>query len=289
MSGKYFRGALPREVDVWERHDLLDVERSLREVEAVTALIYDQTCAAEKRRRRKRGETPDPDVRAFINDRVCENCGDCSANPTAFRWFPWRPNSGASGRSTSPLQQGFFLRRRAFARASSRSRRRLHKARARTISTGSRRCPIPRPAPLDESLQHPHRWRRRHRRGDARRAASARRRRCENKYVTALDMAGLAQKGGPVTTHIRIAPARGGVARHAHRLRRGGGADRLRSRGVRFPRHHPQAAAGLFPRRDQQRFFHHQRIRADICGAGAHRRPRKLSRPGLSAAGDGKA
>src|SRR5690606_6166259 len=50
----------------------------LREVEGTTVLIYDQTCATEKRRRRKRGTYPDPAVRAFINPDVCEACGDCS-------------------------------------------------------------------------------------------------------------------------------------------------------------------------------------------------------------------
>ena len=55
------------------------MQRELREIEGLTVLIYDQTCAAEKRRRRKRGLYPDPPKRAFINDLVCEGCGDCSA------------------------------------------------------------------------------------------------------------------------------------------------------------------------------------------------------------------
>ena len=51
---------------------------SLREYKGVSMLIYDQTCAAEKRRRRKRGTYPDPNKRVFINQAVCEGCGDCS-------------------------------------------------------------------------------------------------------------------------------------------------------------------------------------------------------------------
>jgi indolepyruvate ferredoxin oxidoreductase len=63
---------------VHHRRELDKVQRELRDIEGTTILIYDQTCAAEKRRRRKRGTFPDPAKRAFINDRVCEGCGDCS-------------------------------------------------------------------------------------------------------------------------------------------------------------------------------------------------------------------
>jgi len=64
-------------VTIHHRDDLDKVQRELRDVKGVTVLIYDQTCAAEKRRRRKRGTFPDPAKRAFINDLVCEGCGDC--------------------------------------------------------------------------------------------------------------------------------------------------------------------------------------------------------------------
>ena len=63
---------------VHHRRELDKVQRELRDIAGTTILIYDQTCAAEKRRRRKRGTFPDPAKRAFINDRVCEGCGDCS-------------------------------------------------------------------------------------------------------------------------------------------------------------------------------------------------------------------
>ncbi len=61
-----------------DRSELDRVQRELREVAGVSALIYEQTCAAEKRRRRKRGTYPDPARRVFINQQVCEGCGDCS-------------------------------------------------------------------------------------------------------------------------------------------------------------------------------------------------------------------
>ena len=74
---KYPAGYFESDVPVRHRRDLDEVQRELREFPGVSVLIYDQTCAAEKRRRRKRGAFPDPERRAFINEAVCEGCGDC--------------------------------------------------------------------------------------------------------------------------------------------------------------------------------------------------------------------
>ena len=68
----------PPDSSFHDRVDLDPVQRELREIEGVTLLIYEQTCATEKRRRRKRGTMEDPDTFAFINELVCEGCGDCS-------------------------------------------------------------------------------------------------------------------------------------------------------------------------------------------------------------------
>jgi indolepyruvate ferredoxin oxidoreductase len=73
-SGGYF----PQGATIHHRREMDQVQRELREVKGLTVLIYDQTCAAEKRRRRKRGVYPDPPKRVFINELVCEGCGDCS-------------------------------------------------------------------------------------------------------------------------------------------------------------------------------------------------------------------
>ena len=74
---KYPSGYFEPGIDVFHRDRLDEVQRDLREFKGVSVLVYDQTCAAEKRRRRKRGTFPDPQKRAFINEAVCEGCGDC--------------------------------------------------------------------------------------------------------------------------------------------------------------------------------------------------------------------
>src|SRR3954467_1516753 len=75
---KYPANFFPPLATVHHRRELDAVQRELRDISGLTVLIYDQTCAAEKRRRRKRGLYPDPPKRVFINERVCEGCGDCS-------------------------------------------------------------------------------------------------------------------------------------------------------------------------------------------------------------------
>ena len=85
---------LPSGVQVHHRRDLDKVQRELAAVPGVTALIYDQTCAAEKRRRRKKGEFPDPDQRVFINPAVCEGCGDCGKKSNCVAVLPLETELG---------------------------------------------------------------------------------------------------------------------------------------------------------------------------------------------------
>ncbi|MDO4724821.1 MAG: 2-oxoacid:acceptor oxidoreductase family protein, partial [Comamonadaceae bacterium] len=75
---KYQGAPLAPGVQLRHRDELDAVQRALREVKGTTVLIYDQTCATEKRRRRKRGKLAEPPQRVFINELVCEGCGDCS-------------------------------------------------------------------------------------------------------------------------------------------------------------------------------------------------------------------
>jgi indolepyruvate ferredoxin oxidoreductase len=81
-------GGVPGDIAIRHRDALDEVQCELREIDGVTALIYEQTCAAEKRRRRKKGDYPDPAKRVFINELVCEGCGDCSKQSNCLSVVP---------------------------------------------------------------------------------------------------------------------------------------------------------------------------------------------------------
>ena len=70
------------------RDQLDQVQRVMREVTGTSVIVYDQTCAAEKRRRRRRGEMTIPDKRLFINEAVCEGCGDCGTQSNCVALVP---------------------------------------------------------------------------------------------------------------------------------------------------------------------------------------------------------
>jgi indolepyruvate ferredoxin oxidoreductase len=88
----------PPQVQVWHRDDYDRVQREFREIEGTSAIIYDQTCASEKRRRRKRNAFPDPAKRAFINDLVCEGCGDCGVKSNCVSVVPLETEFGRKRR-----------------------------------------------------------------------------------------------------------------------------------------------------------------------------------------------
>jgi indolepyruvate ferredoxin oxidoreductase len=80
--------AFPLHVTFHHRDELQAVQREFMDVPGTSVIIYDQTCAAEKRRRRKRGAFPDPNRRVFINEQVCEGCGDCGAQSNCVAIMP---------------------------------------------------------------------------------------------------------------------------------------------------------------------------------------------------------
>ncbi len=80
--------SFPQGIEMFERGKLMEVQKRFEKIEGVSAIIYIQTCAAEKRRRRKRGLFPDPDKRVFINTDVCEGCGDCGVQSNCVSIVP---------------------------------------------------------------------------------------------------------------------------------------------------------------------------------------------------------
>src|ERR1700686_5197354 len=112
---KYAAGTKwPEGLTVHHRDDLDTVQRDLAQIPGCTVLIYDQTCAAEKRRRRKRGQFPDPDKRVIINELVCEGCGDCgvqsncvSVQPLETEWGRKRTIDHSSCNKDCSCLKGF--------------------------------------------------------------------------------------------------------------------------------------------------------------------------------------
>ena len=78
----------PAGIEVFERAQLLHVQDKMSKIKGVSAIVYVQTCAAEKRRRRKRHQFPDPDKRVFINTDICEGCGDCGVQSNCVSIVP---------------------------------------------------------------------------------------------------------------------------------------------------------------------------------------------------------
>ncbi len=198
------RGAAFR---VAPRKHLDTVQRQLRATAGCSVLIYDQTCAAELRRRRKRGTAVDPDVRAVINDAVCEGCGDCSAQSNCVAVEPLETEFGvkrtinqtACNKDLSCLD-GFCP---AFVTLSGAKRKAgvaIEHAATTTLPAPAVGCRaanvliagvggtgIVTTSQILSTAVH-----------------------LDGGFVSALDMTGLAQKGGAVLGHVRISPAGSG-------------------------------------------------------------------------------
>lgn len=196
----------PDNVSIDHRNELDTIQRELREMPGVTAIIYDQTCAAEKRRRRKRGTFPDPDKRVVINELVCEGCGDCGVQSNCVSIQPVETEFGRKRRIDQSSCNKDFSCVEGFCP----SFVTVHGAKIRKAEgISGRKDPldgVPEPSlyPLDNGWS-----------GiidgvggtgvvtiGAILGMAAH---LENKGCGMIDMAGLAQKGGAVFSHVRIA------------------------------------------------------------------------------------
>lgn len=192
-------------VTIHGREELDQVQRDLRAVAGTTALIYDQTCAAEKRRRRKRGLYPAPEQRLFIYDAVCEGCGDCGVQSNCTAVVPVETPLGrkraidqSSCNSDYSCAKGFCP---SFVSVTG--------AKLRRGGNGLAEMPFPvLPQPHLPPLDKPYAIVVAGMGGTGVVTVGAligTAAHLEGKGCGILDMAGLAQKGGSVWTHIKIA------------------------------------------------------------------------------------
>ncbi|WP_354684305.1 indolepyruvate ferredoxin oxidoreductase family protein [Cupriavidus necator] len=220
--GKYGDGSmLPGGVSVHHRDELDAIQLRLRDTAGVTVLIYDQTCATEKRRRRKRGTMADPARRAFINDAVCEGCGDCSVKSNCLSVEPLQTELGTKRKiNQSSCNKDFSCVNGFCPSFVTAEGAQLRKPRVSGDKTGMDPAALPQPAL--PALDRPY--------GILVTGVGGTgvvtiggllgmAAHLERKGVTVLDMAGLAQKGGAVLSHVQIAPSP--AALHATRIATG--------------------------------------------------------------------
>ncbi|KAF1712274.1 indolepyruvate ferredoxin oxidoreductase [Pseudoxanthomonas kalamensis DSM 18571] len=205
--GKWSRPEIfPSAVEFFDRRQLDDVQKRLREVKGVSILIYDQVCATEKRRRRKRGKLADPAKRTLINTLVCEGCGDCGVKSFCVSVLPKETEFGRKREIDQSNCNKDFSCVEGFCP----SFVTVHGGQLRKgsqSSTGSRLDNLPDPV-FRSALEQPWNILITGVGGTGVVTIGAllgMAGHLEGKGATVLDQTGLAQKGGAVTTHIRIA------------------------------------------------------------------------------------
>jgi indolepyruvate ferredoxin oxidoreductase len=201
-------------VDIYHRRALPAVERAFRDTPGTTVIIYDQTCAAEKRRRRKRGTYPDPPKRAFINAAVCEGCGDCSHTSNCLSVVPLETEFGVKRQIDQSSCNKDFSCVEGFC-PSFVTVRGGHLRRSALVAPDDAGLPEPALPPLD----HPRNILVTGVGGTGVVTIGAligMAAHTEGKHVSVLDITGMAQKGGSVWSNIRIAAAPG--AMHSVRI-----------------------------------------------------------------------
>ncbi|PLX37188.1 MAG: indolepyruvate ferredoxin oxidoreductase [Hyphomicrobiales bacterium] len=194
-------------VPIHHRDELISVEEELAAYPGVSVLIFDQVCAAEKRRRRKKGQMDDPALRLVINERVCEDCGDCSVQSNCLSVEPLATDFGtkrtinqSSCNKDFSCVKGFCP---SFAWVEGGTVKKADGA-ALDIDALKAALPLPTMAALDRPLNLLIA-------GiggmgvTTTAAVLAMAAHVDGLNATTLDMTGLAQKGGPVTSHVRFA------------------------------------------------------------------------------------
>ncbi|HWM46154.1 MAG TPA: indolepyruvate ferredoxin oxidoreductase family protein [Xanthobacteraceae bacterium] len=194
----------PKGLTVHPREELDAVQRELAGIEGCTVLIYDQTCAAEKRRRRKRGQFPDPAKRVIINELVCEGCGDCGVKSNCVSVQPLETEFGRKRTiDQSSCNKDFSCVNGFCPSFVTVEGAQLRKPKAATPADVP-----PAPPPAFPAVDHTFNIIVTGVGGTGIVTVGAiigMAAHLENKGVGVLDMAGLAQKGGAVQSHIRIA------------------------------------------------------------------------------------
>lgn len=197
-----------------DRKDMDAVQRELRETEGVTVLIYDQICAAEKRRRRKKNQFPDPDKRLFINDAVCEGCGDCGVESNCTSILPLETSTGrkrtidqSSCNKDYSCVKGFCP---SFVTVKG------GKVRSKAVATGIGKQPNRESLPevVPPACERPYNILINGIGGTGVITIGAllgMAAHLEGKGVSVLDMTGMSQKNGSVTSHVRISELRADI------------------------------------------------------------------------------
>ena len=214
---KYQGAALEAGVTVHHRDELDRIQREFRELKGTTAIIYDQTCATEKRRRRKRGTMVDPAERVVINELVCEGCGDCSAQSNCLSVEPVETEFGRKRRINQSTCNKDFSCVKGFCPSFVTVKGgQLKKPAKATRPDPFSLPPVPQPTlPLAESVDGGP-W------GIVVAGVGGTgvitigqllgmAAHLEGKGVVTQDSAGLAQKGGATWSHVQIAPSPAGI------------------------------------------------------------------------------
>ncbi len=203
------RSNLPALVTLHDRKEMDNIQRELRELPGVTVIIYDQTCAAEKRRRRKKGEFADPNQRMVINEAVCEGCGDCGIQSNCVSILPKETEFGrkraidqSSCNKDYSCAKGFCP---SFVTVEGGT---LKKSKAGVSKQGSDDGWGLLPEPTLPSIEHPYNILINGIGGTGVITVGAlmgMAAHLEGKGASVLDMTGMSQKNGSVTSHVKIA------------------------------------------------------------------------------------